>query len=206
MVLKFEKVYFPSVLVTKKRYVGYMYETPGQKRPHFEAKGIEVARRDQCPATVKMQEKALRILFETRDMSQVKEYVASEWAKMMQGGDKLLLKDFIFSKEVRMKALLLPIDCCCDPVVNVLHVVKPLSGALRTLRKCVFATARRGGSLQGRAARRMRGAAVQLARAVRSGARGAQRPAKEPSLLPGRNYAARVGAEGKLHLLHDEVH
>jgi DNA polymerase zeta len=100
VVLKFEKVYFPSVLVTKKRYVGFMYETPGQKRAHFEAKGIEVVRRDQCPATVKMQEKVLRILFETRDMSKVKEYLAAEWAKMMQGGDKLLLKDFIFSKEV----------------------------------------------------------------------------------------------------------
>lgn len=100
VVLKFEKVYFPCVLVTKKRYVGNMYETPGQKRAHFEAKGIEVVRRDQCPATVKMQEKVLRILFETRDMSQVKEYLAAEWNKMMQGGDKLLLKDFIFSKEV----------------------------------------------------------------------------------------------------------
>lgn len=103
VVLKFEKVYFPGVLVTKKRYVGYMYETPEQKRAHFEAKGIEVVRRDQCPATVKMQEKALRILFETRDMSQVKEYLAAEWSKMMQGGDKLLLKDFIFSKEVSLE-------------------------------------------------------------------------------------------------------
>lgn len=100
VVLKFEKVYFPSVLVTKKRYVGYMYETIAQKQAHFEAKGIEVVRRDQCPATVKMQEKVLRMLFETKDMSAVRNYLAAEWNKMMQGGDKLLLKDFIFSKEV----------------------------------------------------------------------------------------------------------
>ena len=102
MILKFEKVYLPCVLVTKKRYVGNMYETITQVIPHFEAKGIEVVRRDQCPAVVKMQEKALRVLFETLDMSRVKSYIVNEWSKMMQGGDKLLLRDFIFSKEVRI--------------------------------------------------------------------------------------------------------
>eukprot|EP01032_Pedospumella_encystans_P008332 gene8332-9904_t len=101
VILKFEKVYLPCVLVTKKRYVGNMYETVTQVIPHFEAKGIEVVRRDQCPAVVKMQEKALRMLFETLDISKVKSYIVNAWSKMMQGGDKLLLRDFIFSKEVR---------------------------------------------------------------------------------------------------------
>jgi hypothetical protein len=103
VVLKFEKVYYPSILVTKKRYVGYSYEslTPPMGRPHLDAKGIEVIRRDQCPATQKIQEKVLRLLFTTRDVSLVKEYVSAQWRKMLMGSDKLLLRDFIFCKEVR---------------------------------------------------------------------------------------------------------
>ncbi|KAF6205856.1 hypothetical protein GE061_020030 [Apolygus lucorum] len=70
--LKLEKVYQPCILQTKKRYVGYMYETPDQEMPIFEAKGIETVRRDGCVAVAKMLEKSLKILFETYDVSQVK--------------------------------------------------------------------------------------------------------------------------------------
>ena len=45
MELKFEKVYFPCVMLAKKRYCGYMYENFGDK-PVLDAKGIEVIRRD----------------------------------------------------------------------------------------------------------------------------------------------------------------
>lgn len=52
--LKLEKVYQPSILQTKKRYVGYMYETAEQSMPTYEAKGIETVRRDGCPAVAKV--------------------------------------------------------------------------------------------------------------------------------------------------------
>ena len=42
------------MLQTKKRYVGYMYETLDQKEPVFDAKGIETVRRDSCPAVAKV--------------------------------------------------------------------------------------------------------------------------------------------------------
>lgn len=52
--LKLEKVYQPSILQTKKRYVGYMYESADQSDPTYEAKGIETVRRDGCPAVAKV--------------------------------------------------------------------------------------------------------------------------------------------------------
>lgn len=52
--LKLEKVYQPCILQTKKRYVGFMYESADQKEAIYEAKGIETVRRDGCPAVAKV--------------------------------------------------------------------------------------------------------------------------------------------------------
>lgn len=60
MELKFEKVYHPCVLLTKKRYVGFKYESKDQLEPEFDAKGIETVRRDGCPAVAKMMEATLK--------------------------------------------------------------------------------------------------------------------------------------------------
>ncbi|XP_020818110.1 DNA polymerase zeta catalytic subunit isoform X2 [Drosophila serrata] len=97
--LKLEKVYQPCLLQTKKRYVGYMYETADQAQPVFEAKGIETVRRDGCPAVAKMLEKVLRLLFETQDVSQIKQYVCRQFTKLLSG--RANLQDLIFAKEFR---------------------------------------------------------------------------------------------------------
>ncbi|CRK90677.1 CLUMA_CG004378, isoform A [Clunio marinus] len=97
--LKLEKVYQPCILQTKKRYVGYMYESADQKDPIYEAKGIETVRRDGCPAAVKMLEKTLRILFETYDVSKVKEYVCRQFRKILAG--RCSIQDLLFAKEFR---------------------------------------------------------------------------------------------------------
>jgi DNA polymerase zeta len=98
--LKFEKVYHPCVLLAKKRYVGYKYESRDQTVPEFDAKGIETVRRDGTPAEQKIEEKALRILFETADLSQVKEYFQSQCSKIMRGA--VSVNDFVFAKEVKL--------------------------------------------------------------------------------------------------------
>jgi DNA polymerase zeta len=62
---------------------------------------IECIRRDQCPITMKIQEACLRLLFRSRDLSLVKSYLCEQWSKILQGGDKLAIQDFIFRKEVK---------------------------------------------------------------------------------------------------------
>ncbi|KAH9328748.1 hypothetical protein KI387_000856, partial [Taxus chinensis] len=98
--LKMEKVYHPCVLLTKKRYVGYSYESSAQSKPIFDAKGIETVRRDSCPAVAKILERSLRILFESCDLSEVKSYLYRQWRKILSG--RVSLEDFIFAKEVRL--------------------------------------------------------------------------------------------------------
>ncbi|KIJ68443.1 hypothetical protein HYDPIDRAFT_124966 [Hydnomerulius pinastri MD-312] len=98
--LKFEKVYLPCVLMAKKRYVGFKYETPDETTPTFDAKGIETVRRDGVPAQSKMTETCLKILFRTQDLSEVKDYCCRSWSKILRS--KASIQDFIFAKEVRM--------------------------------------------------------------------------------------------------------
>lgn len=98
--LKFEKVYHPCVLLAKKRYVGFKYEHPAQKQPEFDAKGIETVRRDGTPAEQKIEEQALKILFRTQDLSEVKEYFQKQCNKIMTG--RVSIQDFLFAREVKL--------------------------------------------------------------------------------------------------------
>ncbi|XP_061560541.1 DNA polymerase zeta catalytic subunit isoform X1 [Phycodurus eques] len=107
--LKFEKVYLPCVLQTKKRYVGYMYESLDQKEPIFDAKGIETVRRDGCPAVSKILERSIKLLFETRDISQVKQFVQRQCVKVLDG--RASMQDLTFAKEYRGSASYRPGAC-----------------------------------------------------------------------------------------------
>jgi DNA polymerase zeta len=100
VVLQLEKVYHPCILVTKKRYVGYAYDSPVCNTPIFDAKGIETVRRDSCGAAQKTMERALRLLFESKDVSRVKRFVQRIMRRICS--NRMPLADFIFRKEVRL--------------------------------------------------------------------------------------------------------
>ncbi|KAF8821545.1 Dna polymerase family B protein [Cardiosporidium cionae] len=97
--LRMEKVYCPCCLVSKKRYVGMAYTHP-EDTPHFDAKGIEAIRQDQCAATTKMMETALKILFSSKDLSLLKRYLLRQWQKILN--EKISIMDFIFYKQCKL--------------------------------------------------------------------------------------------------------
>jgi DNA polymerase zeta len=98
--LKFEKVYRPCFLISKKRYVGMKYESPYEKYPQYEAKGIETVRRDGCPAVAKIMEKSLKIFFAKSDVSELKQYLLKQWTKILE--NRISVQDFIIAKEVKL--------------------------------------------------------------------------------------------------------
>jgi DNA polymerase delta subunit 1 len=66
--LEFEKVYFPYLLINKKRYAG-LYWTNPDKYDKMDTKGIETVRRDNCLLAQTVIEKVLRMILIDRDVS-----------------------------------------------------------------------------------------------------------------------------------------
>lgn len=98
--LKLEKVYQPSLMLTKKRYAGWMYTSPNQETPGLDVKGMELVRRDGCPVMQRVLEGTIDTLFRTNDLKMVREYVVKEVARVMRG--EVALQEFIIAKEVRI--------------------------------------------------------------------------------------------------------
>lgn len=86
--------------MAKKRYVGFMWETPDVQEPTFDAKGIETVRRDGVPAQQKMVETTLKMLFRSQDLSEIKAYCQRSWEKILE--NKVSMQDLIFAREVRL--------------------------------------------------------------------------------------------------------
>lgn len=109
MELELEKVYAASMLQAKKRYVGLSYESARQyeqhvagdasRAPALDVKGLEAVRRDACLATVKVMDRALRLLLTTKDVSAVKSYVLRQCDKLWTGRFPLI--DCVFATEMK---------------------------------------------------------------------------------------------------------
>lgn len=98
--LKLEKVYKGSIMQTKKKYCGMKYESRQQKKPVFEAKGIETIRKDQCKLTQKVLRNALVTLFQS-GIHAVKSYLFRQWNLILSG--RISPSDFVLTGRVRSR-------------------------------------------------------------------------------------------------------
>ena len=72
--LEFEKVYFPYLLINKKRYAG-LYWTSPEKYDKMDSKGIETVRRDNCRLVQTVIETILHKILIDQDVQGAQEYV-----------------------------------------------------------------------------------------------------------------------------------
>ena len=70
--LEFEKVYFPYLLINKKRYAGLYWTKPTQW-DKMDSKGIETVRRDNCRLVQTVIETSLRMLLIDQDLEGAQE-------------------------------------------------------------------------------------------------------------------------------------
>jgi len=82
--LEFEKVYYPYLLINKKRYAG-MYWTNPDKYDKMDCKGIETVRRDNCSLVKDVLNTVLDRILKERDVEGAKTYVRESIAELLQG-------------------------------------------------------------------------------------------------------------------------
>ncbi|KAK3815059.1 MAG: delta DNA polymerase [Benniella sp.] len=93
--LEFEKVYFPYLLINKKRYAG-LYWTKTDKYDKMDTKGIETVRRDNCRLVQTVIETCLRKILIERDVNGAQEYTKRVIADLLQ--NKIDMAQLVITK------------------------------------------------------------------------------------------------------------
>ncbi|KAJ5894683.1 DNA polymerase delta catalytic subunit [Penicillium taxi] len=98
--LEFEKVYFPYLLINKKRYAG-LYWTNPKKHDKMDTKGIETVRRDNCLLVQNVIETILNKILIERDLDGAQEYVKSTISDLLQ--NKVDMSKLVITKALSQK-------------------------------------------------------------------------------------------------------
>ncbi|GAA5967568.1 hypothetical protein JCM21900_003343, partial [Sporobolomyces salmonicolor] len=93
--LEFEKVYFPYLLISKKRYAG-LYWTRPEKYDKMDTKGIETVRRDNCRLVVTVIDTCLRKMLIERDVKGAEDYAKQVISDLLQ--NKVDLSQLVITK------------------------------------------------------------------------------------------------------------
>ncbi|CAE6402164.1 unnamed protein product [Rhizoctonia solani] len=81
--LEFEKIYFPYLLINKKRYAG-LYWTNPKKYDKMDTKGIETVRRDNCRLVQTVIDTCLRKMLVDRDVKGAEDYTKQVISDLLQ--------------------------------------------------------------------------------------------------------------------------
>ncbi|TFK74920.1 hypothetical protein BDN72DRAFT_832633 [Pluteus cervinus] len=93
--LEFEKVYFPYLLISKKRYAG-LYWTKPEKWDKMDSKGIETVRRDNCRLVSTVIETCLHKMLIDRDVKGAEDYTKRTIADLLQ--NKVDMSQLVITK------------------------------------------------------------------------------------------------------------
>lgn len=101
ILLEFEKVYFPYLLMNKKRYAGLLWTSP-EKYDYMDAKGLETVRRDNCLLVRKVVDTCLRKILIERNVQGAINYAKNTISDLLQ--NKLDISMLVISKALGKSA------------------------------------------------------------------------------------------------------
>jgi DNA polymerase delta subunit 1 len=99
--LEFEKVYFPYLLIAKKRYAGLLWTTP-EHYDKMDAKGLETVRRDNCLLVRQLIDTCLRKMLIDRNWELALNYAKQTIAQLLQ--NKLDISMLVITKSLGKSA------------------------------------------------------------------------------------------------------
>ena len=97
--LAYEKTLFPFIILSKKRYVGNLYEDDPNKKPKQKSMGIVLKRRDNAPIVKHMYGGVIDILLNHYDLNSSVEFLRGCLQDLVDG--KVPLEDLIITKTIR---------------------------------------------------------------------------------------------------------
>ncbi len=109
-------MYFPYLLINKKRYAGLLWTNP-DAHDKMDSKGIETVRRDNCLLVKNVITTSLEKLLIQRDVEGAKEYVKNSIADLLM--NRLDLSLLVITK----------VFSCCHPLANCCHLLATMSCA-----------------------------------------------------------------------------
>lgn len=99
--LEFEKVYYPYLLMNKKRYAGLMWTRP-DKYDKMDTKGLETVRRDNCALVREVIQTSLDKILLDKDVNGAIEYVKAQISDLLQ--NKMDISRLVITKSLNKGA------------------------------------------------------------------------------------------------------